>query len=83
MNEAHKRELLIEAACMKLRRARKSLRLAGADKAADYVQRSLKSAEGALRHARGRQYDANKPSADLAAVVAFLDEEDSHGGFVP
>lgn len=38
-------------ALLDLRKARDSLRLAGADKAAEAVNRALKSAEGALRHA--------------------------------
>jgi hypothetical protein len=38
-----------------LRRVRTSLREAGAPKAADYVQRALKSVEGARRHAERMQ----------------------------
>lgn len=34
-----------------LREARTTLRLAGADKAAEAVNRAIKSADGALRHA--------------------------------
>lgn len=43
----------IKLAIMLIRSAREHLRVAGADKAADYVQRALKSVEGAQRHARG------------------------------
>jgi len=43
----------IKLAAMLIRAARAHLRAAGADKAADYVQRALKSVEGAERHARG------------------------------
>lgn len=46
--------MMVRGALADLRRARYSLRLAGADKAADYVARSIKSAEGALNHARRR-----------------------------
>lgn len=46
----------IENAIRYLRAARNILRHAGAKKAADYVARALKSAEGALRHAQGRMY---------------------------
>jgi hypothetical protein len=38
-------------ACVEIRRARDRLRRIGAHKAADYVQRALKSAQGAHRHA--------------------------------
>jgi hypothetical protein len=43
---------LIKAAIEDLRTARHRLRDAGANKAADYVARAMKSAEGALRHAQ-------------------------------
>jgi hypothetical protein len=46
----------IGAAIRHLREARDSLRLAGADKAADYVARALKSTEGAYRHARHLEF---------------------------
>jgi plasmid stabilization system protein ParE len=42
-----------ERAAMQLRTARAWLRLAGAERAAAYVARALKSVEGAQRHARG------------------------------
>lgn len=38
-----------------LRGCRSNLRLAGAPKAADYVARAIKSAEGAHRHAQRRR----------------------------
>lgn len=46
----------VGAAIHHLREARDNLRLAGADKAADYVARALKSAEGAYRHARNLEF---------------------------
>jgi hypothetical protein len=46
---------VIDAAIADLRRVRTSLREAGAPKAADYVQRALKSVEGARRHAERMQ----------------------------
>jgi hypothetical protein len=42
----------IREACASLRNIRATLHSAGAHRAADYVQRALKSAEGAERHAR-------------------------------
>lgn len=50
--EAWKRIERIGGALRHLKEARDHLRLAGADKAADYVARAIKSAEGAARHAR-------------------------------
>lgn len=41
----------IQGAINTLRRAKKTLRDAGAKKAAAYVARAMKSTEGALRHA--------------------------------
>jgi len=41
----------IEQAVRLLREARTTLRIAGAKKSAGYVQRALKSAQGALHHA--------------------------------
>ena len=46
---------LVRDAIEDLRKARNRLRYAGADKAADYVARAMKSAEGALRHAQGKR----------------------------
>lgn len=45
----------IKLAAQLIRTAREHLRAAGATKAADYVQRALKSVEGAERHARGME----------------------------
>ena len=42
----------IRWALASLRAARRRLRAAGSDRAADYVARAIKSAEGALRHAQ-------------------------------
>jgi hypothetical protein len=44
----------IRLAIADLKGARDRLRFAGANKAADYVARALKSAEGAERHARNK-----------------------------
>lgn len=44
-----------ERAAMQLRTARAWLRLAGAERAAAYTARALKSVEGAERHARGME----------------------------
>jgi hypothetical protein len=44
----------IGLAILDLKAARNRLRFAGADRAADYVARALKSAEGAQRHANRR-----------------------------
>lgn len=44
----------IRDAIVPLKRARTALREACAYRAADYVQRAIKSVEGALRHAQGR-----------------------------
>jgi hypothetical protein len=46
----------ISTAVESLRFARDRLRLAGANNAASYVARALKSAQGAFRHAEGRFY---------------------------
>jgi hypothetical protein len=43
----------IALAIADLKGVRDRLRFAGADRAANYVARALKSAEGALRHAEG------------------------------
>lgn len=43
-----------------LKQARAELRKAGAGNAADYVQRALKSAEGAVRHAQRRVGEAER-----------------------
>lgn len=56
----------IEAALGHLREARDLLRLAGAGKAADYVARSMKSADGAYRHALGKAQRNNRVAAGLA-----------------
>lgn len=48
----------IEAAVSRLREARGLLRDAGANRAADYVARALKSAEGAQRHAERRAQES-------------------------
>lgn len=42
---------LVQLAIGDARRARDALKIAGAKKAAAYVRRAIKSAEGALRHA--------------------------------
>lgn len=47
-------EMRIESALSCLQRARLFLRDAEANNAANYVARALKSAQGALRHVRGR-----------------------------
>jgi len=47
-----------------MRKARDELRAAGAGKAADYVARALKSAEGALRHVQGRVDRARATKVD-------------------
>jgi hypothetical protein len=49
-----------------MRQARSALRKAGAGNAADYVQRALKSAEGAVRHARRLVGEAQR-AASMAA----------------
>lgn len=49
---ATKEVMMIHGAICELKNARDNLRAAGANKAADYVARALKSTEGALRHAR-------------------------------
>lgn len=53
----------IETALTKLRVARGLLHLGHAPRAAEYVARALKSAEGALRHAKSKQWrgDLNRP----------------------
>jgi hypothetical protein len=51
----------IKSARHALRFARDRLREAGADKAADYVARALKSAEGAQRHADGQELREKYP----------------------
>lgn len=54
---------LIEDALNRLRMGRYLLRTAGAKNAADYVARALKSAEGALRHARSMANAAERGEA--------------------
>jgi hypothetical protein len=54
------RKTRIETAIASLRIARATLRDAGSHKAADYVQRSIKSAEGALRHAENLELRAQR-----------------------
>jgi hypothetical protein len=49
---ANDRLQLARLATAHLKQARDELRKAEANKAADYVQRALKSAEGAVRHAQ-------------------------------
>lgn len=49
-------ESLIREAIEDLRKARNRLRSAGAPKAADYVARAMKSAEGAQRYCRNKRY---------------------------
>lgn len=44
------RPVFVRNAIEALKTAREELRIAGANNAADYVARALKSAEGALRH---------------------------------
>lgn len=62
---------LISRAIHQLKEARDDLRLAGADKAADYVARALKSAEGAARHARNLE---NQEDALRAIPPQITDE---------
>lgn len=50
----------IAQAIAMLREARKLLRGAGAKRAADYVARSIKSSDGARRHAEGRRFAAER-----------------------
>lgn len=61
---AEHRLTIIQAAIAGMRKARDELRVVGADKAADYVVRALKSAEGALRHAQGRADRMRAPTGD-------------------
>ncbi|MBR0998793.1 hypothetical protein ABIF65_003724 [Bradyrhizobium japonicum] len=53
----------VRLAAQLLRTARNHLRIAGANNAADYVQRALKSVQGAERHARGMETRATIPAA--------------------
>ena len=46
----------IKLAIVELRLARNHLRIANANRAASYVVRVLKSAEGALRHAKSKEF---------------------------
>jgi hypothetical protein len=48
-----RRAFVIAEGLLDLCRVRDNLRAAGAEKAADAVQRAIKSAEGAYRHASG------------------------------
>lgn len=50
-------------ACNALRDARDRLRMAGADKARAYLARALKSAQGALNHARRMNRKQQPPAA--------------------
>lgn len=53
----------VEAAIADLRRIRAELRHVGASAAADYVQRAIKSAEGARRHAQRLDNEARAGEA--------------------
>lgn len=53
----------VQAAARLIREARNHLRIAGANNAADYVQRALKSVQGAERHARGLEVRDTIPAA--------------------
>jgi predicted Zn-dependent protease len=54
------RVAVVKAAIIDLRRIRTDLRKVGAGMAADYVQRALKSVEGALRHAERLESEASR-----------------------
>lgn len=58
---------LIENACLLLKEARDQLRTAGANNAAAYVARSLKSAEGAKSHAERALRQARNSALSMGA----------------
>jgi len=64
----------IRRALADLRHARDLLRLAGADKAAEAVNRAIKSAEGAERHARGKSDRAPYARAPAPRPIPELAE---------
>lgn len=63
-----------------LRSARDLLVTADAPRAADKVRAALKSAEGALRHAHGRQYrQTEAPQGDRPVYEGDEPDEERHG----
>lgn len=60
--EAARRLVVVEQAAHDLRMIRAALREVSAHAAADYVQRALKSVEGAVRHANGLLIRAGGPA---------------------
>jgi hypothetical protein len=60
--------LRIGRACAAIEFGRTLLRQSGADKAADYAQRCLKSAKGALRHAEGRYQRGKAPREEAPPI---------------